>query len=163
MDEDGQALEEPIIAPVKKKQVEVREKEALHMNVSAEYLKGLMGNPNLVRNITVAGQGAGLNTSPPLFSSQPKSFYQLCFVSSVLSLRPPSSSHQAHPTRGAAADLKLVSCKALAPGICTTAKPHSWTCFWSRRTRWTTSGSATTSSCATPTRGRALTLFIPFS
>jgi len=55
MDEDAQALEEPIIAPVKNKQVEVREKEALRMNVSEEYLKALMGNPNLVRNITVAG------------------------------------------------------------------------------------------------------------
>mmetsp|Transcript_28077 Transcript_28077/g.70533 ORF Transcript_28077/g.70533 Transcript_28077/m.70533 type:complete len:994 (-) Transcript_28077:1097-4078(-) len=55
MDEDGQALEEPIIAPVKLKQVEVAEKDALHMKVSEEFLVGLMGNSNLVRNVAVAG------------------------------------------------------------------------------------------------------------
>ena len=55
MDEDAQPLEEPIIAPVKHKQVEVIEKDALEMKVSPEYLKGLMTNANLVRNITVVG------------------------------------------------------------------------------------------------------------
>lgn len=55
MDEDAQALEEPIIAPVKKKSVEVRERDAPVMHVSEEFLKGLSGNPNLVRNVAIAG------------------------------------------------------------------------------------------------------------
>jgi len=56
MDEDAQPLEEPIIAPVKKKQIEAdRGKNALELKVSEEYLRGLMGNANLVRNVAVAG------------------------------------------------------------------------------------------------------------
>jgi U5 small nuclear ribonucleoprotein component len=56
MDEDGQALEDPIIAPIKLKRVEVGEKVGpgdMEMNVSAEYMQAMMGNSNLVRNITV--------------------------------------------------------------------------------------------------------------
>ena len=56
MDEDAQPLEEPIIAPVKHKQVEVAEKDALEMKVSEEYLRGMMTNSNLVRNVSVVGQ-----------------------------------------------------------------------------------------------------------
>ena len=56
MDEDAQPLEEPIIAPVKKKQIEAdRGKNALELKVSEEYPRGLMGNANLVRNVAVAG------------------------------------------------------------------------------------------------------------
>lgn len=56
MDEDAQPLEEPIIAPVKKKQMEAdRGKNALVMKVDEEYMRGLMGNANLVRNVAVAG------------------------------------------------------------------------------------------------------------
>ena len=55
MDEDAQPLEEPIIAPLKHKRVELREREALEMKVRQEYLLDLMGNANLVRNVAVAG------------------------------------------------------------------------------------------------------------
>ena len=55
MDEDAQPLEEPIIAPIKDKRVEVREKDRLDMLVSEEYLVGMSRNPNLIRNVAVAG------------------------------------------------------------------------------------------------------------
>ena len=55
MDEDAQPLEEPIIAPLKHKRVELREREALEMKVRQEYLVDMTGNPNLVRSVAVAG------------------------------------------------------------------------------------------------------------
>ena len=53
MDEDAQPLE-AIIAPVKKQIEADRGKNALELKVSEEYLRGLMGNANLV-NVAVAG------------------------------------------------------------------------------------------------------------
>lgn len=45
----------PIIAPIRHKKVEVLEKEALKTKYSNEFLKGLMGNPDLIRNVAVVG------------------------------------------------------------------------------------------------------------
>ena len=55
MDEDAQPLEEPIIAPLKTKRVEVRDANAPVMRVSEEYLLGMLSNPNLTRNVAVCG------------------------------------------------------------------------------------------------------------
>lgn len=50
-------VQEPIIKPVKKKQVEVEEleKDRLEPNYSLEFMAGLMQNPDLVRNVAVIG------------------------------------------------------------------------------------------------------------
>jgi len=45
----------PIIAPVKHKKVEVLEREALKTRYSNEFLTGLMGNPDLIRNVAIVG------------------------------------------------------------------------------------------------------------
>ena len=55
MDEDAQPLEEPIIAPLKTKRVEVRDANAPVMRVSEEYVLGMLSNPNLTRNVAVCG------------------------------------------------------------------------------------------------------------
>lgn len=48
-------MQVPIIAPIRHKKVEVLEKEALKTKYSTEFLKGMMGNPDLIRNIAVVG------------------------------------------------------------------------------------------------------------
>ncbi len=45
----------PIIAPIKHKKVEVLEREALKTRYSNEFLTGLMGNPDLIRNVAIVG------------------------------------------------------------------------------------------------------------
>ena len=49
------ALQVPIIAPVKQKKLEVNEQAALPTFYSSEFLAGLMTNPELVRNVAVIG------------------------------------------------------------------------------------------------------------
>ena len=51
----GDALQVPIIAPVKQKKLEVNEQAALPTFYSSEFLAGLMTNPELVRNVAVIG------------------------------------------------------------------------------------------------------------
>jgi hypothetical protein len=50
-------MQEPIIKPLKRKQVEVEEheKDRLEPNYSLEFMAGLMQNPDLVRNVAVIG------------------------------------------------------------------------------------------------------------
>jgi U5 small nuclear ribonucleoprotein component len=56
MDEDAQPLEEPIIAPLRHKKVEVRDANVPQMsNVSETYLLDMLRNPNLTRNVAVCG------------------------------------------------------------------------------------------------------------
>lgn len=55
MDEDAQPLEEPIIKPIKVKKFEVADKGAIDTLVSPDFVRGLMGNPNLVRNVALVG------------------------------------------------------------------------------------------------------------
>ena len=45
----------PIIAPIKHKKVEVLEREAPRTRYSNEFLTGLMGNPDLIRNVAIVG------------------------------------------------------------------------------------------------------------
>ncbi|PNH09532.1 U5 small nuclear ribonucleoprotein component, partial [Tetrabaena socialis] len=55
MEEDAQALEVPIVAPVKVKKFETLEAEPLRTHYSNEFLATLMANPELVRNVAVVG------------------------------------------------------------------------------------------------------------
>mmetsp|Transcript_35450 Transcript_35450/g.67878 ORF Transcript_35450/g.67878 Transcript_35450/m.67878 type:complete len:976 (+) Transcript_35450:63-2990(+) len=55
MEEDAQPLEEPIVKPIKKKQLEVEEKHMLPCNYDLEFMAGLMQNPDLVRNVALIG------------------------------------------------------------------------------------------------------------
>ncbi|KAK9817833.1 hypothetical protein WJX72_002861 [[Myrmecia] bisecta] len=55
MEEDAQPLEVPIIAPVKHKKFEVLEKEPLETLYTNEFLRGLMTNPELIRNVAIVG------------------------------------------------------------------------------------------------------------
>jgi U5 small nuclear ribonucleoprotein component len=47
--------QEPIIKPIKRRQLEVEEKDALVANYSLEFMAGLMQNPDLMRNVAVIG------------------------------------------------------------------------------------------------------------
>ena len=55
MEEDAQPLEVPIIAPIKQKNFDNIEKEPLRTHYSNEFLAGLTGNPELIRNVAVVG------------------------------------------------------------------------------------------------------------
>lgn len=55
MDEDAQALEVPIVAPVSKKKIETLEAEPLKTKFSTEFMATLMTNPELIRNIALVG------------------------------------------------------------------------------------------------------------
>jgi hypothetical protein len=48
-------LQVPIIAPVKQKKLEVLERAPLPTYCTNEFLAGLMTNPELVRNVAIAG------------------------------------------------------------------------------------------------------------
>lgn len=54
-DEDTQPLSEPIIAPVKSKNFEFLEKEIPKTLVNPDFMVGLMGHPQLVRNVAFVG------------------------------------------------------------------------------------------------------------
>jgi U5 small nuclear ribonucleoprotein component len=47
--------QEPIVAAVRRKQLEVLEREGLPCHFSPEFLSGLLGTPGLVRNVAVVG------------------------------------------------------------------------------------------------------------
>jgi len=55
MDEDAQPIEEPIVKPVKEVKFHVHYAEPPETHVSPDFLAGLMSNPELIRNVTVAG------------------------------------------------------------------------------------------------------------
>ena len=55
MEEDAQPLEVPIIAPIKQKNFDNIEREPLRTHYSNEFLAGLTGNPELIRNVAVVG------------------------------------------------------------------------------------------------------------
>ena len=55
MEEDAQPLEVPIIAPIKQKNFDNIEKEPLRKHYSNEFLAGLTGNPEIIRNVPVVG------------------------------------------------------------------------------------------------------------
>ena len=55
MEEDSQALEEPIIAPVKVKKFATLEESIPKTTYSAEFMVGLMGTPELIRNVVLLG------------------------------------------------------------------------------------------------------------
>ena len=48
-------LQVPIIAPVRQKQIEVEERKRPQTTYSTEFLTGLMANPELIRNVVIAG------------------------------------------------------------------------------------------------------------
>lgn len=48
-------MQEPIIKPIKAKQLEVEEKDQLEAHYDLEFMAGLMQNPDLVRNVAVIG------------------------------------------------------------------------------------------------------------
>lgn len=54
-DEDAQPIEVPIIAPVKTHKFEANFGEEWRARYSDEFLGALMGNPDLIRNVAVAG------------------------------------------------------------------------------------------------------------
>jgi len=54
-DEDAQPLEEALIKSVAAKAWQLQEKEVPETTVSQDFLAGLMSNPELIRNVTVAG------------------------------------------------------------------------------------------------------------
>ena len=55
MDEDAQPLEVPIVAPAKETKFEVLESDGLESKYPLEFMASLMGNPELTRNVAVAG------------------------------------------------------------------------------------------------------------
>ena len=55
MDEDAQALEVPIVAPIIKKKLETLEQEPVKTRYSNDFLTTLMTNPELVRNVVLVG------------------------------------------------------------------------------------------------------------
>ena len=55
LDEDAQALEEPLIKPIKVKNFSLLEKTTPKLTYSMEFMVGLMNNPLLIRNIAVLG------------------------------------------------------------------------------------------------------------
>ena len=55
MDEDAQPLEEPIVAPIKKKTFSVLEKSIPSTSYNTEFMTGLMDRLDLVRNVAVLG------------------------------------------------------------------------------------------------------------
>jgi 116 kDa U5 small nuclear ribonucleoprotein component len=56
MDEDAQPLEVPIVAPAKDTKFEVLESDGLEAKYPLEFMASLMSNPELTRNVAVAGQ-----------------------------------------------------------------------------------------------------------
>ncbi|XP_041479034.1 116 kDa U5 small nuclear ribonucleoprotein component-like [Lytechinus variegatus] len=54
-EEDAQPLTEPVIAPVKQKKFTLTEQELPATAYDMEYLADMMDNPNLIRNVTLAG------------------------------------------------------------------------------------------------------------
>lgn len=54
-DEDTQLITEPIIAPIKVKEFDLFEKQIPDTTFSFEYLKNIMKNPELIRNVGIVG------------------------------------------------------------------------------------------------------------
>lgn len=54
-EEDTQALDKPLVEPVKHKKFQVQEQELPETNYDMEYLADMLDNTNLMRNITLMG------------------------------------------------------------------------------------------------------------
>jgi U5 small nuclear ribonucleoprotein component len=55
LDEDAQEITEPIIKPIKIKNMSVMEKDAPALKYSADFMVSIMNSPNLIRNIALVG------------------------------------------------------------------------------------------------------------
>lgn len=54
-EEDTQALDKPLVEPVKHKKFQVQEQQLPETNYDMEYLADMLDNTNLMRNITLMG------------------------------------------------------------------------------------------------------------
>lgn len=54
-EEDAQALDKPLIEPVKHKNFQVQEQELPETKYDMEYMADMLDNTNLIRNITLMG------------------------------------------------------------------------------------------------------------
>lgn len=54
-EEDTQALDKPLIEPIKQKKFQVQEQQLPETNYDMEYLADMLDNTNLMRNVTLMG------------------------------------------------------------------------------------------------------------
>lgn len=81
-EEDAQALDQPLVEPVKRKKFQVREQQLPDTTYDMEYLADMMDSTELIRNVALLGH---LHNGKRLIEfSYKRSSYLKCIISTIL-------------------------------------------------------------------------------